>query len=446
MKIFLHNSLTHKKELLVPLQNNHVKMYVCGPTVYDRAHIGNARPAVVFDTLYRLLKISYSVTYARNITDVDDKIIVAAQNNGESIESLTLRTTQMYHQDMDALNVLVPDCEPRATQYISDMIKLIQTLIEKDVAYEAQGHVLFHVPQFPQYGQLSKRSVEDMIAGARVEVAPYKKSPYDFVLWKPSSSDQPGWQSPWGLGRPGWHIECSAMSESLLGIPFDIHGGGADLMFPHHENEIAQSCSAHGCDTYAKTWMHNGMLLVNGQKMSKSLGNFFTVHEKLQDLHGEIIRAVLLSAHYRQALDWTDEAVQQSRKFLDRMYQTLRGKIIPRHDEYHPGVLNALSDDLNTPLAFHHLHELVAHINTTQDLSACRVLINSANLLGLLYENPETWFTGNLENQDVDDLITERNNAKKTKDFARADQIRDELRDMGIVLEDSPSGTTWKKI
>lgn len=445
MNFVFYNSLSQQKEPLNPLEPQHVKMYVCGPTVYDRAHIGNARPAVVFDTLYRVLKRFFQVTYARNITDVDDKIIMAAHKNGEQIAALTERTTQMYHDDMAALHVLMPDHEPRATAYIPQMIAMITRLIDKGFAYEAEQHVLFDVAAFPRYGVLSKRSVDDMMAGARVEVAPYKKSPFDFVLWKPSAADQPGWQSPWGFGRPGWHIECSAMSEALLGVPFDIHGGGADLMFPHHENEIAQSCCAHDLSSYATTWMHNGMVLVDGQKMSKSLGNFFTVHDKLDSLHGEVIRAVLLSAHYRQALDWTDEIVTQSKKFLDRLYQSLRGVQGAPHNNVDEAFLQALADDLNTPLALSRLHELIAAVNVSRDPSLRTTLVNCANILGLGFESPESWFQRGKDSAQIQALVDQRTEAKLQKNYAEADRIRQLLLSMGILLEDGPQGTTWKK-
>lgn len=446
MEFLLYNSLTQTKSALKPIEPDHVKMYVCGPTVYDRAHIGNARPAVVFDTLYRVLKRFYKVTYVRNITDVDDKIITASLANNEAISALTERTTQMYHDDMSALNALPPDFEPRATAYIPHMIELIERLIIKGNAYVAEGHVLFHVPSYPQYGALSKRHMDDMLAGARVEVAPFKKSPYDFVLWKPSSSDQPGWQSPWGWGRPGWHIECSAMSGALLGVPFDIHGGGADLMFPHHENEIAQSCCAHETSSYALTWMHNGMVLVNGQKMSKSLGNFFTVHDKLGIIHGEVIRAVLLGSHYRQALDWTDDAVTQAKKFLDKLYQSLRDKPLSAHNDIDDKVLAALADDLNTPLAFSRIHELIAEVNMSNDAVLRKTLVNSAQVLGLGFVDSHEWFQGHVDTPLIEELIVQRQSAKANKDYAEADRIRNELHHMGIVLEDGPQGTTWKKI
>ena len=320
----LYNSLTRQKQTLTPLTPGEIGMYLCGPTVYDRAHIGNARPSAVFDTLCRLLSLTHKVTYVRNITDVDDKIIEAAHKNKETIETLTHRTTEQYQQDMGLLNISPPTVEPRATDHIKEMIHIIQILLDKGHAYEAESHVLFETTTDPNYGTLSNRNLEDMIAGARVEVAPYKKNPTDFVLWKPSQEGDPGWESPWGRGRPGWHIECSAMGQKYLGLTFDIHGGGQDLMFPHHENEKAQSTCAHGKDTFAQIWMHNGMLMVEGKKMSKSWGNFFTVHDLLGTLPGEVIRLTLLSSHYRQPLDWTRALVQQCKITLDRFYTSLK--------------------------------------------------------------------------------------------------------------------------
>ena len=327
MSLVIYNTLSREKEPFVPLDAGHVRLYVCGPTVYDYVHIGNARPVVVFDTLYRLLKRSYPrVTYVRNITDIDDRIIVRAADNGESIEALTDRTAHAYQGDMRRLGALAPDVEPRATQYVAEMIGMIQRLIDNGHAYAADGHVLFSVPSMDDYGRLSRRSRDELIAGARVEVAPYKKDPADFVLWKPSTDAQPGWTSPWSRGRPGWHIECSAMSAKHLGETFDIHAGGLDLIFPHHENEIAQSRSAFGHAMMAKYWMHNGFLNISGEKMSKSLGNFFTVHELLDQYPGEAIRLLLLSAQYRQPLDFTHEGLTQAKATLDRWYGALRGK------------------------------------------------------------------------------------------------------------------------
>ncbi len=453
MTLYLHNTLSRTKEEFIPIDPNNIRFYVCGPTVYDTAHIGNARPVVVFDVLYRLLQTMYSkVTYVRNITDVDDKIIKAAKENQETIESLTLRTTDMYHQDMGALNALRPDFEPKATDYIGEMIQMIQMLIEKGHAYAAEGHVLFHVPSDPTYGELSGRNQEDMIAGARVEVAPYKKNPADFVLWKPSSPDVVGWNSPWGYGRPGWHIECSAMTKVQLGEVFDIHGGGTDLIFPHHENEIAQSKGVHGCNL-ARYWIHNGHLVVGGDKMSKSLGNFFTVREKLQDMPGEAIRFALLSTHYRSPLDWTTTIEHQAKRALNRLYGALREYDPQIKGTMYPKILLALKDDLNIPLAIAGLYELVSQIHQTQDLKIKRQAQAdfrvSAEILGLLQKEPEEWFQGfrgesDISITDIESLITDREGARKNRDFKAADDIRDTLKDKGVILEDSSAGTTWR--
>ncbi|MCM8734390.1 cysteine--tRNA ligase [Azospirillum sp. A1-3] len=458
MPLDLYNTLTRRKERFEPLRPDHVGMYVCGPTVYDTAHIGNARPVVVFDLLFRLLSRLYpAVTYVRNITDVDDKIIDRARDSGEPIDALTARTTDLFHADMDALNALRPTIEPRATQHIGQMIALIATLIERGNAYAAEGHVLFSVPSMPSYGQLSRRSLDDMIAGARVEVAPYKRDASDFVLWKPSSPDQPGWDSPWGRGRPGWHIECSAMAKEHLGVTFDIHGGGLDLIFPHHENEIAQSCCANGTDRLARTWVHNGFVTVEGEKMSKSLGNFFTVHDLLDEFPGEAIRLTLLSAHYRQPLDFTREGIRQAKGALDRWYQALRGEPVPAAGELPFDVLAALEDDLNSPLAIAHLHELATAVNKAKSdaekAAAKGALLAAGQQLGLLQQDPEAWFrwapagggAEGLSDADVEQLIADRKAARAGKNFAEADRIRKELADKGIILEDGPQGTTWKR-
>jgi cysteinyl-tRNA synthetase len=454
----LFNTLTRRKEHFEPLVPGKVGLYVCGPTVYDYAHIGNARPVVVFDVLYRLLKHLYSeVRYVRNITDVDDKIIDRARQSGEPIDSVTARTTEAYHQDMAALNALSPDIEPRATQHIAQMISMIEKLVARGNAYEADGHVLFSVPSMPDYGRLSRRSRDELIAGARVEVAPYKRDPADFVLWKPSAPEVPGWSSPWGRGRPGWHIECSAMAADHLGETFDIHGGGLDLIFPHHENEIAQSTCSHGGAPLARYWVHNGFLTVEGEKMAKSLGNFFTVRDLLGEFPGEAIRLTLLSAHYRQPLDFTRDLLRQSKGNLDRWYNALRGTDEASADniEVPFEVLAALEDDLNTPMAISHVHGLATALNKATD-PAERVrlkgsLLAAGRLLGILQENPAVWFQGETDGAQsedaalIDGLIERRRDARKAKDFAEADRIRKQLTDMGIVLEDGPSGTTWKR-
>lgn len=457
MALTVFNTLSRRKEEFVPLDASHVRMYVCGPTVYDRAHIGNARPIIVFDTLYRLLKLMYpKVTYVRNITDVDDKIIKRSKESGEPISSVTERTSRLFHEDIAELNALPPDVEPRATGHISEMIDLVKRLVDRGYAYEAQGHVLFSVSKMPSYGCLSGRSMDEMIAGARVEVAPYKKDPADFVLWKPSVDDQPGWDSPWGFGRPGWHLECSAMSSKYLGETFDIHGGGQDLIFPHHENEIAQSCCAFGHDFYAKYWIHNGHLMVNGEKMSKSLGNFFTIREILDKVPGEAVRLYMMSTHYHQPLNWTDEGLKQSKQAMDRIYTALRNTAPVDLQDAEPSseVVSALQDDLNTPKAIAHLHYLVSEINKAPTAKEAedykRRLIASGRLMGLLYKTPEEWFKGSsseegLSEEAIEALIEKRAVARKAKDFATADAVRKELSDNGILIEDTPTGTQWKR-
>ncbi len=442
MSLVIYNTLSREKEPFAPLDAGHVRLYVCGPTVYDYVHIGNARPVVAFDVLYRLLKRRYPrVTYVRNITDIDDRIMVRAADNGETIEALTTRTSDAYQSDMRRLGALVPDVEPRATQYVAEMIGMIGRLVDKGHAYAAEGHVLFSVPSMPDYGRLSRRTRDELIAGARVEVAPYKKDPADFVLWKPSTDDQPGWPSPWGRGRPGWHIECSAMSAKHLGETFDIHAGGLDLIFPHHENEIAQSRSAFGHAIMAKYWMHNGFLNISGEKMSKSLGNFFTVHELLDQYPAEAIRLLLLSAHYRQPLDFTHEALTQAKATLDRWYGALRGKDAAPSNAVPPSVDDALSDDLNTPLAISAIHQL-------DDPASLRA---GGQALGLLEQDAEAWFrwtaagTSGPNDAEIEAAIANRQAARKARDFKESDRIRDELKANGVILEDGPTGTTWKR-
>ncbi len=452
----IYNTLSREKEIFTPLDDQNVRMYVCGPTVYDFAHLGNARPVVVFDTLYRLLKRHYPrVTYVRNITDVDDKIMAKARESGEPIGAITKRTAQAYHDDMTALNALPPDIEPYATQHIPQMIAMIGQLIDKGHAYAAEGHVLFNVPSMPDYGQLSRRSRDDLIAGARVDVAPYKKDAADFVLWKPSTGDQPGWDSPWGRGRPGWHIECSAMAREHLGITFDIHGGGLDLIFPHHENEIAQSRCSHDGAPLAKYWMHNGFLTINSDKMSKSLGNFFTVRQLLAEYPGEAIRLALLTGHYRQPLDFSSEALDAAKAKLDRWYGALRSiqiKSVPSinpHEEFEKTLL----DDLNTPEAIAYIDDRIRVLNSgnvedEQQLIPARILAAS-HALGLLQQEPESWFKGQSKTGPTEDevemQIAARLAARKAKDFAEADRIRKALQEKGVVLEDGPAGTTWRR-
>lgn len=451
MQLKVYNTYSRQKENFVPANSEHVGMYVCGPTVYDFAHIGNARPVVVFDILNRLLRQLYpKVTYVRNITDVDDKINAAAKASGESIRTITERTTQAYNDDMAALGAFVPDVTPRATKHIHEMITMIEKLIANGHAYAADGHVLFAVKTFADYGKLSKRNQDELLAGARVEIASYKKDPGDFVLWKPSDAETPGWDSPWGRGRPGWHIECSAMSEKYLGKTFDIHGGGIDLSFPHHENELAQSCCANKTSIFAKYWMHNGHLTVNGEKMSKSLGNFYTVRELLEEFNGEALRYMLMSAHYRQPLDLSKDLIRQCHASLDRLYGALRG-LETTAAKADSSVMDALLDDLNVPLALSHLHDLATKLNKTTELDQKQQIAStikaSGLLLGILQQDPEIWFQGNstVDTNEIEVLIQQRNQARVDRNFAEADRIRQLLSDMGIVLEDSVSGTTWRR-
>jgi cysteinyl-tRNA synthetase len=434
-EIRLYDTLAREKKPLQP-RDGRITMYVCGPTVYNRAHIGNARPAVVFDTLARLIRHVHgadSLTYARNVTDVDDKIIDAAAAEGVDPSVITKRFEDFYLADMGALGVLPPDVAPRATEHVAEMIAMIARLVETGHAYEADGHVLFHVPSDPDYGALGRRDRDAMIAGARVEVASYKRDPADFVLWKPSAPEVIGWDSPWGRGRPGWHIECSAMIEKHLGMTIDIHGGGLDLIFPHHENEIAQSRCAHGGAPLARHWVHNGFLsMAGGEKMSKSLGNVVTVGELLDRRHrGETLRLALLSAHYRQPLEWSETLIAQSKATLDRLYRAASDVSPGLADE---GVVEALADDLNTPLA-------LSRLAAIEDASVLRA---SAMLIGLLVESGDGWFRGE-GSADVDARVAARAEAKKRRDFAEADRIRAELADEGILLEDGPHGTTWRR-
>ena len=456
MPLVLHNTLTRRKEVFEPLDPKNIRMYVCGPTVYDFAHIGNARPVIVFDVLYRLLRHIYGaahVRYVRNITDIDDKINAAAKANGEDIRVLTERTAAIFHEDVALLGALPPDVEPRATEHVAQMIDMIARLIASGHAYAADGHVLFTVASMRDYGRLSGRSRDEMIAGARVEVAPYKRDPADFVLWKPSPDDLPGWASPWGRGRPGWHIECSAMSEAHLGETFDIHGGGLDIIFPHHENEVAQSVSAHHGKPFVRYWVHNALLLVNGEKMSKSLGNFRTIRDVLAQAPGEAARYAMLMSHYRDPLDWTDERLAEAKHVLDRFYRALRQvrNVAPSATTLPERVRAALEDDLNTPLALAAMHDLLADLNkTTGRADQARLkgeLLASGAALGLLQRDPEAWLKGDdREAAEIEALIARRNAARKARNFAEADRIRAELAVKGIVLEDRPDGKTdWRR-
>lgn len=457
MTLHLHDTLTGKKRPFEPLQPGRVTMYLCGPTVYNYAHIGNARPAVVFDLLARLLRRSYDLTFARNITDVDDKINAAAAESGKPIDEITARFITAYNEDMGTLGVQPPDIEPRATQHIGEMIAMIESLIERGHAYEAEGHVLFDVGTCDAYGQLSKRDLREMIAGARVEVAPYKRAAQDFVLWKPSTPELPGWDSPWGRGRPGWHIECSAMSAEHLGRTIDIHAGGQDLVFPHHENELAQSTCAHDGEPFARYWLHNGFLSIDSTKMSKSIGNVLLVHELIKTIPGEVIRLALLSAQYRQPLDWSDESVAAARRMLDRLYGALRGIDVPaaiRSDaEPSADVVAALEDDLNTPKALAEIFNMARQLNKTDDEAErqqlAAVLLASGDLVGVLQSSPEDWFAGSNDSElsadDIEALLIQREEARAARDFSAADGIRDKLSSAGISIEDGPDGTRWRR-
>ena len=455
----LYNTLTRSKEPFAPNDPERITMYVCGPTVYNYAHIGNARPVVVFDCLYRLLTALYpTVVYARNITDIDDKIIQAAAARGCSIDVISEEFTEKYREDMGSLNALAPTLEPRATQHLAEMISLTERLISRESAYVSEGHVLFAVESMEGYGALSGRKLEDMLAGARVEVADYKRHPGDFVLWKPSSDAEPGWDSPWGRGRPGWHLECSAMIHAHLGESIDIHGGGRDLIFPHHENERAQSCCGYGGD-FVKYWLHNAYVDMEGEKMSKSLGNVRTVRELLASYPGEVLRFALLSAHYRSPLDFSGDGLDAARAQLDTFYAALRKhgacepEAVPAEETE---VFSALLDDMNTPEAIAKLHAAAGRLNkalTPADAATAKgELLAGGRLLGILESEPEAWFTQAVSSgasapsaDEIEDLIQERLTAREQRDFARADEIRTLLDAQGVVLEDGPEGTTWRR-
>ena len=450
----LFNTLSGKKEILKPSDPKHVKIYACGPTVYNYAHIGNARMAVVFDTFVRTLRFIFpKVTYVSNITDIDDKIIEAAVEQNVEISVITKKFTKIYNEDMAKLNVLEPDVQPKATEYIPEMIDLIKELIEKDFAYEKDRHVIFHVPNYENYGKLSNRIKDEQIAGSRVDVADFKKDPADFVLWKPSTDEQPGWDSPWGTGRPGWHTECSAMSEKTLGLPLDVHGGGRDLIFPHHENEIAQSCCTaaenSNPESYAKYWMHNGFVTIDGEKMSKSLGNIILVNELTQKYHGEVIRLAILSTHYRQALDWNDNVIYQAKKLLDKLYSLLNElNEVKASKEPDNDLIEILLDDLNTPGLLANINKLIKNAGSLEEgdkpyLKSNLLLIGK--VMGILEDQSYNQISGEFKDK-VDSLIEDRSNAKKKRDFELADKIRSELIELGIEINDSPEGTTWKVV
>ena len=461
MTLRLHNTLTRRVEAFVPQDPQRVTMYLCGPTVYNYVHIGNARGPVVFGLLVRLLKREFGakhVVYARNITDVDDKINAAAAELNVPIETITKRYAAAYDDDIRKLGVDAPDLVPYATQHIEQIVAMCRRLIDNGNAYAAEGHVLFDVASYPQYGHLSGRSAEEMIAGARVEVAPYKKNPADFVLWKPSTSDLPGWESPWGRGRPGWHIECSAMCEAHLGETIDIHAGGNDLMFPHHENEVAQSECAHGRKVFARYWLHNGMLTFSGKKMSKSLGNTLVLHELLERYPAELLRYMLMKAHYRQPLDWSDETLQQAKSTLDGWYGVLRDLsdvVVDDTRDVDADLIAALSDDLNTPESVFAVGQrrwaaqARKAITPEEKVAAKKALLSAGEFLGLLQRNPEDWFKHSSGDDAIDaawveQMLIERTEARKARDFAKADRIRDELAAKNIVIEDGPQGARWK--
>ncbi len=457
MTIHLHDTRQGRKVPFEPLHEGKVTMYLCGPTVYNYAHIGNARPAVVFDLLARILRRGFNLTFARNFTDVDDKINAASIETGKPIEEITAKFMTAYNHDMGALGVLPPDVEPRATQHIDDMVAMISTLLEEGYAYEAEGHVLFDVTSYADYGALSKRDLREMIAGSRVEVAPYKKSPQDFVLWKPSTPELPGWDSPWGRGRPGWHIECSAMAARHLGDTIDIHAGGQDLVFPHHENELAQSRCAHDGADFARYWVHNGFLSMDHEKMSKSLGNVVLVHDLIKTIPGEVIRLALLGAHYRQPLDWSEETIKAAKRMLDRLYGAIRGIDVPEgmREAAEPpeALVAALEDDINTPKAMAEFFALAKTLNKTVDAKEqqrlAATMLATGDLMGLLRSDPEEWFAGHVEGElssdEIEALIGKRNKARAAKDFATADSVRDQLTAAGIKIEDGAGGTTWRR-
>ena len=461
-KLKLHNTLGNKLEEFIPIDKDNVRIYACGPTVYNYAHIGNARMAVVNDLLVQFLRTIYpKVTYVSNITDIDDKIIAASEETNVPIKELTTKFTTIYNEDMSVLGVKLPDIQPRATEHINEMIELTKLLIQNNFAYEKEGHVLFHVPAFKDYGSLSRRNRDEQIMGSRVEIAPYKKDPTDFVLWKPSSSPKPGWESPWGFGRPGWHLECSAMSEKTLGLPFDIHSGGADLIFPHHENEIAQTCAAHNnindLKSFAKYWFHNGFVNVEGEKMSKSLGNISLVNELIKEFKGEVLRLTLVSAHYRQPLNWTRNIIKQNSTMLDRFYRNLKEleniEAYKDNNQIDDNVIEGLYDDLNTPKVIAELNVLSNQIGSADKKMKAKIkynLLEVGKIIGILQNNPDKWFgygkSANLDETAIERLIKERNEARGNKNFDLADQIRDELKEKGVEIEDTKNGTIWKSV
>ena len=448
VKLIFYNSETGKNEHFIPLNENNIGIYVCGPTVYDHIHIGNARPLVIFDVLVRLLRHVYpNVTYVRNITDIDDKIIARASENKENINDLTQRFITAFHHASMVLGCTSPDHEPKATDHINDMIAMITQLINRGYAYEEQGHVLFHVPLMADYGKFANRSRDDLIAGARVDIAPYKRDDADFVLWKPAGNSNIGWDSPWGIGRPGWHIECSAMSKFYLGKDFDIHGGGLDLIFPHHQNEIAQSRCACDNINFANYWLHNGYVLSEGQKMSKSLGNFYTVDGLSKIFKGEALRLILLRTHYRQPLDFRKENIVEAQKWLDKFYDKMIGfaHVQPAKKINDNSVMDALANDLNTPLALTELQKQLETANTDKDIAQIKAM---CAILGILLQPCAQWFNSEkcgLTDIQIEDMMTQRQQARKNKDFILADKIRDDLAAQGIIIRDTANGAYWRK-
>ena len=457
--IKIHNTLGNKKEVFVPIDKKHIRIYACGPTVYNYSHIGNARMAVVCDLLVRFMKHIYpKVTYVSNITDIDDKIINASIETNTPIKDLTNKYEKIYNENMLELGVLKPDVQPRATEHIEEMIDLINKLIKSNNAYVSDNHVLFNVTSYENYGLLSGRNKEDQIAGSRIEVANYKKNAGDFVLWKPSTAEQPGWDSPWGRGRPGWHIECSAMAEKTLDLPFDIHGGGLDLTFPHHENELAQSCAAHNFKNpkeYAKYWIHNGFVTMEGEKMSKSLGNIFLVHDLLQKYPGETLRLSLLSSHYKQPLSWNSDIIDQAQKNLDRLYRILKENsniVIKEETVPSEEVIKALSDDMNSSLALFEINSIADQLSKCKEEDKSQLkakLISSGKILGILQNCPNKWLkygttNNNIDSNLIEELLNKRQEARKDKNFIEADKIRAKLQGMKIEIEDTSNGTIWR--
>jgi cysteinyl-tRNA synthetase len=445
-KFFLYNTLSRQKELFKPKFENDIRMYVCGPTVYDHPHVGNARPLIVFDLLFRILQELYkaqNVTYVRNITDIDDKIIETSQKQNIDISQLTKIVTKYFHEDCVYLGCLAPNAEPKATEHIKEMIELTSKLVELNYAYVESQHVYFDVTKYADYGKLSNKKIDELVAGSRVEISEIKKNPADFVLWKPSRDVEPGWNSPWGRGRPGWHLECSAMSEKYLGKEFDIHGGGLDLIFPHHENEIAQSNCANSTDSFARYWMHNGYVTVNKQKMSKSLGNFITIDELKSKYDGQVLRLAMLSTHYRQPFDWNDKILEDAKKTLGKWYAFYSEETTEINEEN----INPLLDDLNTPLFISNLHSLFDRASKGDKASA-QQLSAACKLVGLFNKDLATWsrdsITKQIDENEIENLLRERNAAREEKDFTKSDQIRDMLNSKGIVIEDKDGKTNWK--